>query len=365
MCPRRPFFLFSKSTRKRYLLAFLFTIVVGMIAFSLFEIYLPPSFESDPHIIYIPPNATTRQIAEILYENRLIKSPGIFRRYVSLRKLDRQLHSGEFELNGNLPMPDLIDHLMEKKGHSRLVRITIPEGFSIKKIARLLQDNRVVSTSDFLCFLPKAKAHFERKYEFLADVPTCNLEGYFFADTYLFAVGVTPEVVVDSFLKQFQKQVIPIWEVDGKLSKWTLHEILTLASMIEKEAEIRSEMPIISSVFHNRLKINMPLACDPTVMYALGEPDRGIVTYKDLRVNSIYNTYRNPGLPPTPIASPSLDAFKAALHPASTKYLFFVSNGDRTHTFSKNFRDHHRKIVRLNAKAARGSRGAKREYPRR
>ena len=329
--------------RWRWWIVGLVSILAFVWVFILFQIFVPAEFETDPITLFISPGSSTREIARRLHDGQLIKSPFFFTAYVKVFKFDRALHAGEYDLDRSMSAAAIVRRLREVDGMAKLTSVTIPEGYSLKKIARLLESNGVVPAVDFLDYMAAAKPQLEKKFYFLEEVPTGNLEGYLFPDTYFFARGVPSAVVADSMLKQFEQKVIPVWKASGSYSGWTLHQILTLASLIEKEAEVPREMTIISSVFHNRLRRGMMLACDPTVMYALGEPNRSLVTFKDLRVNSIYNTYKYPGLPPTPIASPGIKAIEAALFPARTEYLFFVSNGDATHTFSKTFNDHARR----------------------
>lgn len=171
------------------------------------------------------------------------------------------------------------------------------------------------------------------------DIPVASLEGYLFPDTYYFTYGQSEEEIIRQMVSRFVDVVYPA--VEGKIGRWGLglHEIVTLASIVEREVMADSERPLVASVYLNRLKINMPLQADPTVRYVMTE-DRSRVLYRDLEIDSPYNTYRNNGLPPGPIASPGLASIMAVLEPAETDYLFFVAKGDGTHQFSRTFSEH-------------------------
>jgi len=171
------------------------------------------------------------------------------------------------------------------------------------------------------------------------DVPTPTLEGYLFPDTYQFADGVTARDAVRDMVAQFEARWSPEWDAQlGKLGL-TRHQIVTLASIIEKEARLDEERPVISAVYHNRLRIGMPLQADPTVQYARGSHTSRVL-HKDLQIESDYNTYRRPGLPPGPIASPGRPSLEAALFPADVPYRFFVAHPDGHHEFRVTFEEH-------------------------
>jgi UPF0755 protein len=263
------------------------------------------------------------------------------------------LRQGEYELDRKMSLVRIIAVLRGRVPGLKLVRVTIPEGYSVAKIAKLLESKELISAPKFLEYVRNAKPELEAKFPFLSQVPTSNLEGYLFPETYLFAHGVSSAVVTEAFLGQFQRRVLPIWNSISASANISLHEAVTLASMIEKEAHDPAEMRLISAVFHNRLKKRINLASDPTVLYALGEPEKEIVTYADLRVDSPFNTYRRPGLPPTPIASPGAHAFAAALHPENSDFLYFVANGDGTHSFSRTLQEHVTKTRRIQRQLAK------------
>jgi len=227
-----------------------------------------------------------------------------------------------------------------EKGQVTLVSWTVPEGLTMAAIAELWE------TSGFgiaTAFQAAAEADdLLEKYR-LEDE---RVEGYLFPSTYKFAKGTTVEKVVEMMLDEFTKRWIETFDVEARDLKLTRHEIVTLASIIEEEAQVKSERPRISSVFHNRLKRNWRLQADPTVLYALGNPER-LLTKADLRVDSPYNTYKHKGLPPGPIGNPGIDSIMAALRPEKTDYLYFVAIGEGKHHFSKTLSEHNRMVRKM------------------
>jgi UPF0755 protein len=176
------------------------------------------------------------------------------------------------------------------------------------------------------------------------DIPTPILEGYLFPDTYVFPEATTPREVVTAMVKRFEQVWNPEW--NGRLEALTMtrHDVITLASIIEKEAKLPEERPVISAVYHNRLRIGMPLQADPTVQYSMGVHTNRVL-YRDLKTASPYNTYQHSGLPPGPIASPGKPSIEAALFPADVPYLYFVASGkDGHHEFRTTYSQHTKAI---------------------
>ena len=231
--------------------------------------------------------------------------------------------------------------------------MTIPEGLTIPEIAQALEKSNIVTADDFL----NAVAELAQSKEW--GIPAESLEGYLFPETYSFRKGVSAESVAREMVNTFYKQIATV-APDGFLDDpEALHEIVTLASIIEKETGAEHERKIISAVFTNRLKKNMLLQSDPTVIYALPKFD-GNIRRKDLSYDSPYNTYKYPGLPPGPIASPGLGSLDAALSPASESYLYFVSKNNGEHHFSKTLREHNNAVrkYQLNKRSRNRNRGS-------
>ena len=180
-------------------------------------------------------------------------------------------------------------------------------------------------------------------------IPAQTFEGYLFPDTYYFSQDVTPKQIITSMVNQFRMTFKDEWEIRAHALGFTMHEIITLASIIEKETGVASERPVIASVFHNRLRKKMRLASDPTVIYGI-KVFNGNITKKDLNRLTPYNTYMIRGLPPGPIANPGAESIKAALYPAKTNLLYFVAKFDKTHQFSATLADHNRAVRKYQLK---------------
>jgi UPF0755 protein len=222
-------------------------------------------------------------------------------------------------------------------GRVHLHRLTIPEGYNLKQIAAVIADTGLVSEQDILGIVHNAD--LAQKY----DINGATFEGYLFPDTYYFPKHISPEKMIATMVKRFWTVFKPEFITQARNIGFSIHEVITLASIIEKETGVAFERPIISSVFHNRLKSKMRLETDPTVIYGIENFD-GNITRKHLNTPTPYNTYKISGLPPGPIANPGLKSIEAALYPADTDFLYFVSKKDRTHHFSTNFKEHQRAV---------------------
>ena len=313
-----------------------------------YQFYVPTSFSKEPsQVITIKNGSYLRLISSQLKDKGLIRSQLFFKLYVKWKKVGNQLKAGSFLLNPNFSISTIVQHLTTKNGNAALIKLTIPEGFSIDDISKRLESLGMSSASFFSHYAHgQAIDDFREMFPFLNElVDVRTVEGYLFPDTYFFAKDVSSKVIVETMLREFQNKIIPIWEEDpgtegSPKARFSFHEVLTLSSLIEKEARVQDEMVIISSVFCNRLKRKMPLASDPTVVYALGKRYKDKVYYKDLKIDSPYNTYRYSGFTPSPIASIGVMAFKSALTPIDSKYLFFVANKNGTHHFSNTYAEH-------------------------
>jgi UPF0755 protein len=319
-----------------FLIAFL--IFSGILIFDFLYKPISPIYLKTE--VIIRPGSTPGTIGKILKEKGLIKSQALFVYYTKISGMDKALHAGAFNLSPSYSMSRISEILALESGVV-LIRVTIPEGFNLTEIANVLDEKGVIPRNEFLDYAHhKARYFFRDKYTFLAELPTGNVEGYLFPDTYIFAKGNTPEVIFNTFFKRFNEKIMPIWQSTPKILPLNLHKTLTLASVIEKEAYVTDEMPIISSVYAKRLMKKMPMAACPTVLYAIGDENKHSLYFKDLKVNSLYNTYLKEGLPPTPIASPGEKAFRAAIRPAKTPYYYFVAKGDGSHYFSRTLAEH-------------------------
>ena len=244
--------------------------------------------------------------------------------------------AGEYQLSAHTPPAQILDQLL--KGKVKLYRLTIPEGLNMDEIALLVQKANFCDTTNFLSLCQSSDFIKTLK------VNSHSLEGYLYPDTYFFPKHTTCQQVLEKMVASFHKIYTREWEKRTEELGFSVHEIVTLAAIIEKETGDASERPLISSVFHNRLKRNMRLESDPTVIYGDKEFD-GRIRTRHLRRKTPYNTYQLRGLPLGPIANPGALALKAALYPDESQYLFFVSKNDTTHYFSKTLSEHS-KVVR-------------------
>jgi UPF0755 protein len=232
-----------------------------------------------------------------------------------------------------MPLLRVVDVLA--RGEVVLHAVTIPEGFTAEQIVRTLAGRGLGDPARLRALTRNGAGQFA--YDFVRRIPGGSLEGYLFPDTYYLPRFLDEREVVDRFLAQFTQVVLPLWREAG--AGRTVHEIITIASMIEREAKTTGDRPLIAGVLYNRLARGWRLEVDATVLYALGA-HKSIVTFEDLKVNSRYNTYLYAGLPPGPIANPGLGAIRAALRPARTDYLFYVARPDGSHAFSRTLAEH-------------------------
>ncbi|MEK7366275.1 MAG: endolytic transglycosylase MltG, partial [Candidatus Deferrimicrobiota bacterium] len=218
--------------------------------------------------------------------------------------------------------------------------VTVPPGANLYDVAEWLEEKKLVPAEAFLA--TAASPDVLRRLE----IPGESAEGYLFPDNYIFVKPVTPEEILVFMVRQFRRKIPPDAEKRAREDGLSLHQVVTIASIIEKETRVEEEKPIVSAVIRRRLSLGMPLQMDPTVIYGVKRFD-GTVTRKDLRTAGPYNTYLNRGLPPGPIANPGLAALTAALNPSKAEYLYFVSRNDGSHTFSRTLPEHIRAVERF------------------
>ena len=302
---------------------------------------LPKSNVIENKVITIQNNSYANTITSQLFKENIIKSKLAFKIYLKLFNKEQTLRSGSFLLSPSMSLAEIAHILATNSGDYYLIKVTIPEGYSIQQIAEIFDKKEIINKEEFERYVKyAAKKEFITKYSFLKNYPYETIEGYLYPETYFFRKNENKKIITNKMLSEFNKNIISIFKQETEKTNYSLHQLSTLASMIEKEARSKDDMGKISSVFYNRLKKRMPLASDPTVVYAHGKSYKKRVYYKDLEIKSPYNTYKVKGLPPTPIASFGEAAFLAALNPDKTPYLFFVAKDDGTHHFSKTYREH-------------------------
>ena len=293
------------------------------------------SVHPPPKIVLIPQRAPFQQVASLLAREGLIKSRIAFIVLGKVHDAERKVHPGEYELSPAMRPADILDVLVS--GRVVLHPVTIPEGYTMLQIAEVLAQQQITDRAEFLR-LAKDPPFIQT-----LGIPADTLEGYLFPDTYRFPRPSQARDVIKTMVDQWSHVFNEEWRARAKDLELTPHQVLTLASVIEKETGAGDERPQISSVFHNRLKRKIPLQSDPTVIYGLTTFD-GNLHKTDLSNPSPYNTYRWTGLPPGPIASPGAQSIRAALYPVPSAYLYFVSKNDGTHQFSATLLEHNKAV---------------------
>ncbi len=297
------------------------------------------SYEGPDAIFNIEQGEQFSYINQRLYNKGFISSPKLFYQYCKKSKLITKLKVGTYNIKTGMTMMDIIDLLSKGKGQG--IKITIQEGKNIYEIAKMLEKKGITNSRDFLIYA--------KNYKFMQElgIPNNNVEGYLYPDTYNFSKDTPAKKVIKVMLSIFNSKTkgLNFSNTPNNLSK---HQIITLASIVEKETGAKDEMQLISGVFHNRIKISMRLQSDPTAIYGiynLKSSFSGNLRRKDLLKKTAYNTYRINSIPPGPISNPGIEAIKATLNPAKHDYLYFVSKNNGTHTFSKTYKEHKEAVI--------------------
>jgi UPF0755 protein len=277
----------------------------------------------------VPPGATFHEVADTLHRTGLIDSVTVFDLYARYKHLDRNVQAGAYELSRNLTMIQILTALQTAIPEE--IFVTIPEGYSIKKTAAALDTGGTIKGSEYIAQAIPGQFN----YDFLKDLPPgASLEGFLFPDTYLVPRNGTAKELITLQLENFKKHWDDTRKSQAAQRKLNPLQIVTLASMIEREARFQDDRPLVASVIYNRLAAGWPLQIDATVLYALGRWQSS-VTKEDRMVQSPYNTYLHTGLPPGPIANPGIKAIDAALQPANTGYFFYLSDPQGHNHYAK------------------------------
>jgi UPF0755 protein len=300
--------------------------------------------------VTVPSGASLRLAADSLEAAGVIGSAKLFSVYAKVTGRDRSIKAGTYILDRRASWDDVVNALVAGKGI--VLTLTIPEGWDVKTIVPAISRVMKVPAAE-LDSAVRDTALLRR-----LNVPTPTLEGYLFPETYLLPESSDARPIVRRLVAEFERRWKPEWNDQLKKLGMTRHEVMTLASIVEKEARVATERPTISAVYHNRIKIGMMLQADPTVLYALGRHENRVL-YRHLEVKSPYNTYRNVGLPPGPIASPGLASIEAALFPADVPYLYFVAHPDGHHEFRTTVREHNEAVRQMRLLRRQGARAAR------
>ena len=322
------------------------------------ELNQPASDDPTPNSFAVQSGETATEVAARLQDEGLVVNGEVFRRFMTYHGLDVSLEAGTYLLRPNMTMHEVAEALQH--GSADAVTVTIPEGWRMEQTGWLLEQQGLMRSDDFLAYARSA----QYDYPWLADRPPgASLEGFLFPDTYELPVESTPANLVDLMLSTFDARVAP--EIEGRLAgkvlfdlelgdyrPMTMYDVIILASIIEREAVVEEERPVIASVYYNRLdpayvqETALRLSADPTIQYAKGyDPATAnwwnpMLPGEGQTIDSPYNTFKVQGLPPGPIASPGLASILAVLNPADTDYLYFHAVGDGSHVFASTLEEH-------------------------
>lgn len=322
---------FLEKIKRNY--KYLIILNILLLTFIIYQLFFSKHYweENGEKNFIVEPGKNLDQIITELKLNNIIPSSLLFKIVVKLTGKESQIISNHYLFKNGMTNLQLLDQLTDKNLNQK-VRLTIPEGYTIKQIGNLIEKKLSLS---------KDKFYQESSNDSLINIlglkdKIKNLEGFLYPDTYDIPPSISEKALVQLLFNEFRKKVLDINVLE---SKDTLLKVITLASIIQGETRIEKEMPVVAGVYKNRLKKNMRLEADPTIQYILPDGPRRLL-YEDLKINSPYNTYRTKGLPPGPINNPGISAIKAALDSEDHKFLFFVATGEGGHKFSENYEQH-------------------------
>lgn len=298
----------------------------------------------DPIIIEVKPGMQTAQIAALLKEKNIISHDTFFEIEAKFKGLDKKLQTGQYVFHSNMSSSDVLNELLAGPQQT-VIKVTIPEGYTVEQIADLLEKKNVTSKKDFLELAKKSTPYDYMKND--DKNVKYKLEGYLFPDTYEFIRGSSAQKVIYTMTGQFNKELTKQMRERAKEENLSIHELITLASLVEAEAKFTDDRPLIAQVFFNRLKINMPLQSDTTIQYARVERKENL-SIKDTKIDSPYNTYLHYGLPPGAVGNPGLASIKAVLYPQANDYLYFVADSQGHNHYNKTYEEHLATLRQIN-----------------
>lgn len=285
-------------------------------------------------MVDVPRNSTGRDIADTLEKKGVIRSSTLFRLYSRILGSGKSLQSGTYKMKQGMTVKEAMTKL--RSGMTESVFVTVPEGYTVHQIAALLDEAGVKGADDFE---GEAASYGPLKYQYGPLPVSVKAEGFLFPDTYNIPKEYTARQICDMMYKRTDDMLTPEIRKKAQAKHLTLHDLMTLASMVEREARFKEDQEPIASVMLKRLSIGMPLQIDATIQYALGSP-KAELTIQDTRIDSPYNTYTHKGLPPGPIGSPGMDAIEAVLDAEPGEYLYYVAQPDGHHIFTKSYEEH-------------------------
>jgi len=316
-------------------------LIVGIPVYAGYRTLIAPETEvaaGQTVEVTIPAGSDTARIAEILAEVGVIDNGAMFRLRARLDEVDGKLRPGVYQLSTGMPYSLVLERLLAGPP-LEYVTITIPEGLTVDQIAERFESQAGIPAAEIVALAYGQAEMFAAEHPYLTGVYQESLEGYLFPKTYRVLADATASDVIEMMLDQFDTEMASVDLAYTTARGMSLHEVVTLASMIEREARVADERPLVSSVIYNRLDRGMRLEIDATIEYVIRE-NRPRLLNRDLEIDSPYNTYRNAGLPPGPIASPGLAALQAAAAPAQSNYIYYVlTSTDGSHTFAETYEE--------------------------
>ncbi|MEO5359946.1 MAG: endolytic transglycosylase MltG [Nitrospirota bacterium] len=322
---------------KKLVIVSIATLLLGIITFLVAEFYVPVTYNKDELEVQIPKGCSVRRAINILREKGVLRQLSIVFYAAKYKGIDRNLKPGIYAFHTGTTPLEVLTILI--KGDTLKLPLMVVPGETLKEIAAKFPNLNGTEADEF------RRLAYDKAFLNSIDIKAVSAEGYLYPETYIFEKGITPKEGITTMVHQLRKSYPSNFEDRLKSLGLTEHQLLTLASIVEKEAKVDSERPLIAAVYFNRLRIGMPLQADPTSIYGVKDFKYGVST-EDLHNDTPYNTYLHTGLPPGPIASPSLKSITAALNPAKVSYLYFVSKKDGTHFFSETYA-RHKEAIRI------------------
>lgn len=327
-----------------YSIVLFFIIILSGLIFFTYNLLPAEKYKNKEFIIKT--GDSVQHISQSLYDQGLIKNKFVFETYVWFKRLEKNFIAGNFDIPAGSDIITLVNILTSPQSVNKLV-LRFIEGWTIADISNyLLEKGIITSVDEFNKF--NQVGLWQKKYEFLKNLPPdTNLEGYLFPDTYHFFNNSSVDDVIDKMLKNFDSKFNLVMREEANKQGRSIHEIVKLASVLEKEVKTETDMRLVADIFLRRLSLGMFLQADSTLNYATGGKNTSL-TAAELAIDNPYNSYKYPGLPPTPISNPGLKALQAALYPTPNQYLFFLTSPDGTVYYAKTFEDHlkNRKYLR-------------------
>jgi UPF0755 protein len=323
--------------RSLWLAFFLLALVAAPLVFFDYAVAVDRSFPRAPLTVIVADGATGHDVANLLESRGVIRSALAFDVLARIRGQRSAMTAGEFAFSPHRTAAEILDQVVSG-GQQVAVWVTIPEGFTAKEIAQTFAE-RDLGEADVL------SATFLHNTLVIDGTRTANLEGYLFPDTYLVPVAATASEIADIMTNQFLGELPPNSDALAKRLGYTVPQIVTLASLVEREAKADDERALMAGVYYNRLRLGMPLEVDATIEYTFAH-HKDVITYADLARDSPYNSYKHAGLPPTPIANPGRASLLAAFAPQKSSYLYYVYKGNGHHAFSRTLAEHNANVAR-------------------